>query len=91
MADLTKTWNRVTCDCGSDLLGKLVHLATKEGGGLVEEPAGYECQHCRQHMDVAYLIKRAEVRRKKREVAALEEEIAAAPAPKPALESVAKR
>ena len=91
MADLTKTWNDITCDCGSPRLAKLYRVVTKDGAGLVEEPAGYACHDCRQVMDMAYLIKRSEVRRKKAEVAALEQEIAAAPAPKPAVEPVKAR
>lgn len=84
MADLAKDWQTITCDCGSDRFIVVTKLKVKDQAGLVPEPHGWECQSCRQHADVNYLIQRARMRMKKAELASLEAEISAGPAPKPA-------
>ena len=52
------------------------HLRYRQSGGTTTEPAGYECQMCKTYVDMGYLIRQLDLRRKRAELSALETEIA---------------
>ena len=71
-----KQWDRLRCsECPSTYFTRAIHLKWQEGGGIVEEPAGYRCAQCQAEIDTATLIARKQVELKKAELKALQEEV----------------
>ena len=70
------TWMRRKCDsCGSQYFLKKLFLITRQGGGTTEEQAGYVCRQCNADVDMARLIQRLEVERKRAELKSLQEQL----------------
>jgi len=67
------------CPCGSTDFMELSKLTWKEGGGTVRQPVGWLCRACNVKVDTAKLIQELQLRRKRKELQALEEEVGACP------------
>ncbi len=74
-----KEYTRLTCDCGSELFRQVIALTWRDGGGTVTQPIGWECQACNAVMDAAHMIQRLQLRVKKQELLALQQEIGEGP------------
>lgn len=71
------TWQDQHCaGCESALFVPLLVLSVKPGGGTVTRQAGYQCAKCSKIADIAEMQAAAHLREKRRELEALEKEIA---------------
>lgn len=68
-------WQRLRCDCGSDLFLPVLHLRWRPGGGLTPEPTGmHQCQMCTAVVSHEVLICRAQAKAAKAKAAELQAE-----------------
>ena len=79
-------WATLTCDScgGSPRFLQVIHIKWREGGGAVNEPAGYACQECGALVDVGRLIDRAKLDQKKKEFEAMKQQFEPGLPPAPA-------
>ena len=77
-------WTKLKCtSCGSIYFYERIHIINRQGGGTTRQEAGYACRQCNADVDVALMIQRREVERKKAELKALQDEIEPQPEPVP--------
>jgi len=76
MLDMNE-FETLQCPCGSTDFMELSKLTWKEGGGTVRQPVGWLCRACNVKVDTAKLIQELQLRRKRKELQALEEEVGA--------------
>ena len=72
-------WNKLKCECGGIYFFQKLHLISKSGGGTTTEFAGYVCRDCQGDVDIARLIQRLEIERKREELTHLQTELAQVP------------
>ncbi len=77
MLDMTSVgWERLRCKhCEGERFVRMFHLKWTPGGGKVDEPAGEQCVKCGGMVDVRELIDQAQIRHKRAELAALQQQI----------------
>ena len=63
------------CKCGQGIFVKVNKLKDTQVGGVVEEVAGWRCFECGGKVETAELLKLQEIKRKRKELDALQKEI----------------
>ena len=74
-----QNWTALECSaCGSKEFIRTMHLKVHPTGGSTEEASGWKCSDCGTKVDIASLRQYADLKRKKQELATLEQEVAQA-------------
>lgn len=67
--------------CDGELFTPLVYVKHRPGGGIVEQPCGWQCAGCGQRMDAAAALRAQDVKAKREELRQLEAELGVEHAP----------
>lgn len=63
------------CKCGQGIFVKVNKLKDTQVGGVVEEVAGWRCFECGEKVETGELLKLLEIKRKRKELDALQKDI----------------
>ena len=79
MADTLHTWHKLACpSCGGELFTQCIALQRSASGGLVPTAAGWKCDGCHLQADVQQMLRAAEIRRLRQQIAEQEAQLEAA-------------
>lgn len=69
------SWETIKCECGSDQFMEVKRIKLHPSQGMSYEPAGVKCEGCGISADMAYMTRRYEIEKKKRELAVAQDEL----------------